>query len=176
MIQNFLLLILVTSPLILAAVITVITSSSLLSVLMVLIGAIAGAILMPFSGIIWLQTLHSTWIQSQAAGFIFVPIILPFFAYTGAISGANFVVFLYSDSNSLMLGIGFQVMASFLTLVIGGLIPATSATIPYFAQFINSITTQVQGFVALPIFAICIGLVASWSAIQLAYFLAPTVF
>jgi ABC-type antimicrobial peptide transport system permease subunit len=168
--QDCLLPIIGISPLIIAGAIAFLCSQSWLSVLVVLVGALVGAILVVPSGIFWLQILHRNWIESQAAGFIFVPIILPVYGYLGAVAGASLVAILYGyHENDLPIFV-FQAIASCFTVGLSGFIPAAVSAIPSFAPFAPEANKEVEGFAIVLICAICVGLASSWLASRLAYF------
>ncbi|WP_427159615.1 hypothetical protein ACQFX9_26970 [Aliinostoc sp. HNIBRCY26] len=166
--QDYLLLVFIVSPLIVAGVVAFISSQSLVSVVLVLLGAIAGAILTMLSGIVWLQMLHSEWIQSQAAGFIFLPVVLPFFAYTGAIAGACLVAILaiYSRHNSS--SCLFQAITIGLTIVLAGLIPSAIVKLPSFLGTTIDVNGTASNFLIVPVSAIVTGVASSWLASKLA--------
>ncbi|MEA5516111.1 hypothetical protein [Nodularia sp. UHCC 0506] len=161
-------LVLIFGPLLGAGVMAFIYNQSLVSPLMVLVGAIAGAVLIVLSGIFWLQTLHREWIESQAAGFIFVPVLVPLFAYIGAIAGASLIALLYGYSKNPISSLWFELIAICFTVALGGLIPSAIASILSCAGFIKTVNNQARRFAAIPIFAMCVGLAASWISIQLA--------
>ncbi len=169
--QDCLLLILCISPLMGAGAIALMYTQSLCSIFVVLIGAIVGAIIIVFSGIFWLQVLHRDWIESQAAGFIFIPIILPFYGYTGAVAGASLVSILYGCSRNDMSAFLFQAIAVCFTVVLGGFIPSAIAAIPLFADSSSEASKEVERFVDIPLFAMCVGAASSGLASQLAYLL-----
>lgn len=169
--QDILLLVLLMSPLIGAGAIAFISSQSLLSVFVVLVGAIAGAISVVPSGIFWLQLFHRDWMESQAAGFIFVPVILPFYGYIGAVAGASlFAILCGYDRNDLPVVV-FQAIAICCTVMLGGFIPAAIFAIPSFVTSAPEVNTEVERVAVVLIFAICVGLASSWLASQLAYLL-----
>lgn len=162
--EDYLLLLLLCTPLIAAAAIAIYNSQSLLSLLGVLLGAIAGAILITLSGIYWLQVFHRRWMESQAAGFIFVPVMLPICAYTGAIAGTSLVAMVTGREGA---SIGFQIIAIGLTIVLSGLIPSAIVALPSF-----STSDQGNKLIVVPIFVICAGVVSAWLSRQLAHLLA----
>jgi hypothetical protein len=169
--QDCLLPIIGISPLLIAGVIAFLCSQSWLSVLVVLVGAIAGAILVIPSGIFWLQMLHRNWFESQAAGFIFVPIILPVYGYLGAVAGASLVAILYGYHENDLPIVVFQAIASCFTVVLSGLIPAAICAIPSFVPSAPKVNNEVEELAIVLIFAIGIGLASSCLASQLAYLL-----
>lgn len=168
---SYLYLILVVTPLIASGVIAFLFSQSLMSLLMVLVGAITGTIsIVPF-GIFWLQLFHRDWMESQAAGFIFVPVILPFYGYIGAVAGASlFAILCGYDRNDLPVVV-FQAIAICCTVMLGGFIPAAIFAIPSFVTSAPEVNTEVERVAVVLIFAICVGLASSWLASQLAYLL-----
>ncbi|MBD2342155.1 hypothetical protein H6G64_35125 [Calothrix sp. FACHB-156] len=138
---------------------------SVWSVLVVLLSAIAGAVFVSLSGICWLQILHRRWMESQAAGFIFLPITLPICAYTGAVAGASLVVMLYRHQGSELSWPVFGMIAICLSVVLSGLIPAAIATIHF------SISDEVSKFIVFPILIVGSAIASSWVASELAYLL-----
>ncbi len=118
------LFILLITPLLSAIAIAFYLSHSLWSVLLLLLGTILGAFVIGLSGIAWLQVLHRRWMESQAAGFIFLPIVLPVCAYIGALAGSVLVVILYGLSNQGLSSPLFQIAAILLIVVLSGLLPS----------------------------------------------------
>lgn len=155
------------TPLILSGAIAFLFSQSLISLLVVLVGAIAGTILISGSGIIWLQTLHREWMESQSAGLIFVPFVLPFLAYTGAIAGTSLVAILSVYSRNHSSSWLFQAIAISLTVVLTGLMPSVLLAID-----------QGRGIRQpwiIPVSAMVAGVVSSSLASQLAYLFSSQV-
>ena len=65
--SSCLLFILSITPLLVSSMIAFKNSHSLVSPLVVLLGAIAGAVLIALFGIHWLYVFHRNWMESQAA-------------------------------------------------------------------------------------------------------------
>lgn len=160
---SYLYLILVVTPLIVSGVIAFLFSQSLVSLLVLAVGAIAGSILITGSGIIWLQALHREWMESQSAGLIFVPVVLPFLAYTGAIAGTSLVAILsvYSRNPSFWL---FQAIAIGLTVVLAGLMPSVLLTFAL-GRCVR------QPWIIVPVSAMGAGIAGASLASQLAHLL-----
>lgn len=156
-----LILMLLIMPLVGAGAIAFLYSHSLLSVVLVLGGIIAGAILITVSGLIWLQVLHREWMESQPAGFIFVPVVLPFLAYTGAVAGTSLVAILWVDSRNHSSFCLFQAIAIGLTVVLAGLMPSVLLTL--------DLSRVTRKFLIVPFAAMGAGVVSSMLASQLAH-------
>jgi hypothetical protein len=157
---DYLLLILLIMPFIGSGAIAFLYSQSLLSVMLVLVGLIAGAILITVSGFIWLQVLHREWMESQPAGFIFVPVVLPFLAYTGAVAGTSLVAILLVYSRNHSSSCLFQAIATCLTVALAGLMPSVLLTL--------DLSRAVRRFLIVPS-AMGAGVVSSSLANQLAH-------
>jgi len=125
-VSGYVVLTLFVTPFLASGAIAFLHSHSLLSPLIVLVGMIVGAITIVVSGIAWLESLHSEWMQSQAVGFILIPVILPFYAYLGAVSGASLVAILYGYNKNHGISGWFAVAAVGLTIVVAGFIPAAT--------------------------------------------------
>jgi hypothetical protein len=166
--QDFLLLLLLITPFVTAIAIALYNSQSPWSVLIVLIGAIAGAILIALSGIFWLQVWHRHWMESQAAGFIFVPILLPTCIYTGAVAGASLLAILSEHSGREFASPMFQMIAIGFTIVLSGLIPSGIIATSFYHS------SDQKGLITLPVFAMLGGAASSWVASELAYLLVAT--
>lgn len=158
---DYLLLMLLIMPFIGSGAIAFLYSQSLLSVLLVLVGMIAGALLITVSGFIWLQMLHHKWMASQPAGFIFVPVVLPFLAYTGAVAGTSLVAILLVDSRNHSSSCLFQAIAICLTVALAGLMPSVLLTL--------DLSRAVHQFLIVPFAAMGAGVVSSSLANQLAH-------
>lgn len=70
-----------------------------LAILSVLLGMVVVAIAVLVTAISFIDYLNSSFSQSQAYGFIFIPLILPSFLYSGSVSGAFLVMFFYCQGS-----------------------------------------------------------------------------
>ncbi|MCU0551328.1 MAG: hypothetical protein MUC48_18425 [Leptolyngbya sp. Prado105] len=161
---DYLLLMLLIMPFIGAGAIVFLSSQSLLSGVLVLAGAIVGAILITVSGLVWLRVLHREWMESQPAGFIFVPVILPFLAYTGAVAGTSLVAILGGYSRNYSSSCLFQAIAICLTVVLAGLMSSILLTL--------DLSRVVRRLLIVPFAAMGAGVVSSSLASQLAHLFA----
>lgn len=154
----------VIAPLIASGAIAWTATHSLWAIPLVLLGAIAGAILIPLSGTFWLQTLHPSTFESQGGGIGFIAVILPFFAYSGSVAGACLVAMLSGLRGSYpSLGIAF-IVASLGTVILSGLLPVAIATLPLLSGLTTNNTSQSDGFdtvVGLAIGAIGNGMISA---------------
>lgn len=73
--------------------------SASLAILAVLLGMAIVAIAVLATAVSLINSLNSSLSQSQAYGFIFFPIIVPFFLYLGSVSGAFLVMFVYRQGS-----------------------------------------------------------------------------
>lgn len=167
--QEYLLLMLLIGPFLTSGAIILYHSQPLISLLMWMVSAIAAALLTVLSGITWLRVCQRNWVESQASGFIFIPIILPFYAYIGAVAGSSLVVFLYRYGEGGLPSPVFQVIALGFTVVLSGLIPAAIAGIPCFSTPVISSSGKVVRFLAVPMFAMFIGGMSAWLGSELTY-------
>ena len=159
---GFLVLVLAIAPWIVSGILTYHYSQSFLALLWVIVGAIAGAVLIPLSGVYWLQTLHPRSMEAQAVGMIFVPVILPFFAYSGSVAGVSFVVGCYA-----LLDSGYSaIVSSVLTLILVGLLPSAIAKIPSTSEP-STLSRSSNQWLWLPIGAIANGIIGTAFAIYL---------
>jgi uncharacterized membrane protein len=159
---GFLVLLLAIAPWIVSALLTYHYSQSFLALLWVIIGAIAGALFIPLSGVYWLQTLHRSTMESQGVGMIFVPVILPFFAYSGSVAGVSVVAGFYLTHSSGLSAIAI----SFLSLILVGLLPSAIAKIPSTSEP-SAPSRSSNQVLWLPIGAIANGIIGAALAIYL---------
>ncbi|WP_071518228.1 hypothetical protein [Geitlerinema sp. PCC 9228] len=167
---SYLLFLIAVAPLIASGAIAYLYSQSLFSLVGVLVGTIVGAILILISGVSWLYKLQKAWMESQAVGFIFLPVILPFYAYIGAIAGSSLVAILYSYSRNHEMPLLFPIVAIALTAVLGGLMPAAIAALPDFATTEED-SRENNNLAFGLILAMGIGIASALLASALAYFL-----
>lgn len=172
---TYLLLPLVLSPFIGEEALALFYSRSWVSLFVVPVGAIAGIFSILFSGLFWLHLLAREWIQSQAVGFIFVPVILPFYAYVGAVTGASLVAILYGYGSNHFFTLGFFILAVIFVTVLGGLMPLAIAALSNLPNFAVEATgadpNGFDNFIVIPIVAIICGVASAWLGSKLAYLL-----
>jgi len=161
--MSYLILLVVLFPFVIAGAIAFLHSHSWLSPLIVLVGMVAGAITILFSGIAWLQSIHSEWLQSQAVGFILPVVIVPFYAYLGAIAGASLVAILYGYNKNHDISGWFIVAAVGLTVILTGFIPAAIGATQTVEANGGGISTANEWFwVGLPIAMTAMGTASAW--------------
>ena len=159
----YLILLVALFPLVAAAVFAFLHSHSWLSPVLVLVGMIAGAITILFSGLVWLQAIHSEWLQSQAVGLILPVVIVPFYAYLGTITGAILVAILYGYHKNHGISGWFVVAAVGLTVGLTGLIPAAIGTMQTVEADGSEISTANKWFwLALPMAVTMVGTASAW--------------
>jgi hypothetical protein len=163
---GFLVFLIAIAPWIGSGIVAFHSHPSILTIVLVILGAIAGAISIPLSAVYWLQTLHRRTMESQAVGMIFVPVILPFFAYSGSVAGAGLVGILYGygEPNFSLLFLG---IAMGLTVILGGLILPAIAAIS--ATNSDAISIKSNQFIVLPLVAIANGIVSAGLSVFCAY-------
>lgn len=130
-----------------------------------------GTILIGLVGIQWLHVFHRSWMESQAGGFIFVPVVLPFCAYTGSVTGASLVAILYGYKETPFPVLVFYLIAIGFTVALSGLVPSAIAAIPY-----TSPISDVDTLATTAISVIFGGVASSWLASGLAYLLIANVY
>ncbi len=104
--------------------------------------------------------------ESQAAGFIFIPVMLPFCVYTGAVAGASLVAILYGYGGNGLPVPTFRMIAIGFTVVLSGLVPSGILAASDASTLNKNIPIAV-----IPLVAICSGVASSWLASQLAFLL-----
>lgn len=175
--EGTLMLLLVVAPFIVSGAVTFGYSRSLLSLLLMLGGAIIGAVLILISGIYWLHLLACDWVESQAVGFIFLPVILPLYAYTGAVSGTALVAILYGYSRDKSSSLWFYIASICFTTILSGLILSTkvsgrsSSNLESTSQQSNKTPQAWNRIILLPIMTFGIGWISAYLGSRLAFFL-----
>lgn len=164
--SSCLLFILLLAPFLASGVIAFHNSQSPWSLLAVLFGAIVGTILIGLVGIQWLYVFHRSWMESQAGGFIFLPVVLPFCAYTGSVTGASLVAILYGYQETHFPVLVVYLIAIGFTVALSGLVPSVIAALPYTSPF-----SDVDTFATTAISVICGSVASSWLASGLTYLL-----
>jgi len=116
-------------------------------------------------------------IESQAVGFIFLPIILPLYAYTGAVSGTALVAILHGYSSNHSTSLWFYIASICFTTILSGLILSTSR---FSKSSSDSDATSNQSceilqpwnnIILLPILTFSIGWISAYLGSRLAFLL-----
>jgi hypothetical protein len=160
---DYLFLLLVIAPFIASGAIAWTATHSLGAIPLVLLGAIAGAILIPLVGTFWLQVLHPRTLESKGGGIGYIAVILPFFAYSGSVAGACLVAMLSELRGNYPVGTAV-VIASLGTVVLTGLLPVAIAKIPLISKLVENTGGQNDGLSIVVCLAIGNGFVSAWLA------------
>lgn len=163
---DYLLLVLVLLPLVLAGGVALVKSPSLLSLVFVVAGMLGGLIIMPLSGTFWLQLLMRSTFESQGGGIGFIAVLLPFFAFSGGVAGAWAIAISYGywgRSPQLLL---FQAVGWLLSMILGGLLPVAIARIPWPSTSI-SLSSHGGNLTWLGLIAIANGILSAWLGCEL---------
>lgn len=118
----------VVAPWVMAASLAVWLDRSGLAVLAVLLGIGIGAVAILATGLDWAIRFNPEMMNSQAIGFITLPVLLPYFAYFGTVTGGFLAVFLYRQvgygRDLAWLLVLSHLLAIVITAYLAGVIPA----------------------------------------------------
>ncbi len=118
----------VVAPWLMAISLGVWLGRSGLAVLVVLLGIGIGAFVLIGTGLGWANRFNPETMNAQAIGFVMLPVVLPYFAYCGAVAGGFLGVFLYRQAgfggDLGWLLVMSRLLAMVVTAYLAGIIPA----------------------------------------------------
>jgi hypothetical protein len=117
------LLLAILAPFVVAGGIAFFKGSSLLALLWMGLGMMAGAVLMPMVGTLWASIFSPDMFESQGGGILYIAIFLPFCIFLGMVTGAWSVAmgfWLQAGSANLALA---QILGLVGSILLAGLLP-----------------------------------------------------
>lgn len=120
---NYGLLVLLVAPFVVPSLLAWMKSRIVQSMLWVFGGSLGGGMLMPILGTIWLQIFYRGQMASQGGGIAYLVILLPFFIYSGLVTGAWAMALSYEMRPRTASVTASQVFVWLSSILIGSVLP-----------------------------------------------------